>query len=220
MNKTIRTMLAFLVVISMIAPAMANGDGTGITAWASGSASSVSVPIASTEAYVTLNGMLSTMRADVNSGAEGNSYANSMSGAYGVLDVWDYAEIGAYTGADAADATANAEGSTSGMVHLADTYVEIQSNAEGETANAKANVGTIASWYIYNEDEYNPGVMSNGYAQATFTGDSIAEANGDATVHAYPWFQYGFAQVMDGADVNSAWVNAFAIGSLAEPEDQ
>ncbi len=76
--KTIKTILAFLMIISMITPAMAD-----VSAYATGYASSGDWAAASSSASVSYTGGLTEGDASAMSVALGSEYASSYSGAGG-----------------------------------------------------------------------------------------------------------------------------------------
>jgi len=219
MNKIAITILAILMAVGMTAPAAAYG----VTAWATGSATSRSGPNAESSAGVILNGALSYMSANVDSSADGDETAASASGAGGILDLWDYAEVFGWTAASVdggsyAEANANSGGYVPRSGSLADTYVDVGSTADGDEVYATAEAGTIAAWW-YNSPLEVTGIVSAGSAYAE-ADDSEATADGEAYANAYPWFEFAYAEVSTGGSdesPDSAWVEAVAIGTEYAP---
>ena len=211
MNKTIRTMLAVLVVISMIAPAMA-GDGTGVVAEAYGSASAGDgYASASTQAHVTYTGTLTTGYADVYSGADGNEYACSYSGMGGMVNPGVMGSVYGYTYADAYsgvyDATAWTEAYTGGndlseYVTLS-TELSMDAYSYGEYASADAYVETTADWTI-------AGIDSLGYVGAYANGNSYAE-----TGYYQGNMAYAVSSTNAGAEANGGVIAVGEMGADA-----
>ena len=226
MNKTIRTMLAFLMVVSMIAPAMADV----IIAEASAEASNGGDTVYTYASVVNPSGM----KVETGASAYGDGYGSS--GAYGTLSYvsggssassydgdgassWSWAVIPEVTDSDS---YASSDG-------WASTYANAGTGSADSNANAQA-AGDYAYTYAYTEGNSEVGntqvyvqsdAAGNAYswsdAGTVIDNDGNIESNGDTYAQGYyyagTWYNSGWAWVSDSEDSAVATANAGATGT-------
>lgn len=183
--KTMKAMLAFLMVISMVAPAMADVTASAYGSAESGHHGSVSTI---TSAYVAYNGMMATGEAGAGSSAEGREVL-SVSYAGGEIG-WQAAEIsaGTYASAEGRHSEASAYGYTDATtMGWMSTAVNVNANAEsgGHRHGGSVEVGAGVQTDIYRFMWFVTGIGSTGYAGASAGHHGEATVTGNGVAHSY-----------------------------------
>lgn len=204
--KKLTAILAFVMVISMITPTMAEG----VSAYASGFAGAGSDgTYATTYAGVSYAGTLTAGNGGAMSQGMGDEYAESSSWAGGELYPGYSANIYAGTQADAGDAWTWAQANIEGYSTVSDvtlyTEVGVDAFAYGEEASSGAGVQTEANWDI-------PGIESTGYASAQATGSYVE--TGYDTNYAYAVSNVGDAVAL--GDVQASGENGANVWTYSD----